>query len=761
MNKGYQNFKKRAGQLAIALTLAGTTAIGANAATVTGVTKANVNMRSGAGTKYKVVKVVKADKTVTILGQKGSWYKVKYNGKTGYISKSYVIKKNYTVKKYSGKYKTKVALTVRKGPGTNYVKAGTLKKGTVVTVKGKTSNGWLQISYKGATRYISGSSKYVAKYTAPVKNNAPVINVEDTYTLTKGEDFEYAMLNATATDKEDGDIALTDDNFSGQVNVNKVGEYSVKITVTDKGGKTATKTVKVVVENVKTNNKPSIAVDSNYQVKENGKFDFSMLGAKAFDNEDGDLTDKIVFSGQVGVNKVGEYTVKLAVKDSKGATATKSVKVVVENVKTNNKPSIAVDSELYITQGDEYDNTMLKATAYDKEDGDLTDKIVYFGDTVNTNVAGTYKVKLSVTDANNNTVEKTVKVIVSRNSVPTIKTSLLENTLTITKGGKYNESMLKLTAYDKEDGDLTNKIQISGDKVDTTKLGTYDVVATVTDSKGIPAKLTIKVNVVKNIEPQITIGKSDRTMVIEQGDAINRESILEALKVKAINPEDNSDITNKIDIYGLGSVNVNNPGEYTIKLSVEDEIGGVTGSALEQATVKVVENQKPVINVQPKFIIMQGSNFNPSVDIKATATDTNLATGKVTDVSSSIEYEGVEYVNTNVPGPYTITVKATDNKGLVTTEKIVVVVKAYSEPTITINNKNVVNGVLTVKAGVTVNKDTFNAVAKDYKGNSLDITYDGLDSVNTKRVGTYKVTLTARDEFGRPATATVYVDVVE
>ena len=678
MNKGYQNFKKRAGQLAIALTLAGTTAIGANAATVTGVTKANVNMRSGAGTKYKVVKVVKANKTVTILGQKGSWYKVKYNGKTGYISKSYVIKKNYTVKKYSGKYKTKVALTVRKGPGTNYVKAGTLKKGTVVTVKGKTSNGWLQITYKGATRYISGSSKYVVKYTAPVKNNAPVINVEDTYTLTKGEDFEYAMLNATATDKEDGD-----------------------------------------------------------------------------------LTDKIVFSGQVNVNKVGEYKVTLTVTDKGGKTATKSVKVVVENVKTNNKPSIAVDSELYITQGDKYDNTMLKATAYDKEDGDLTDKIVYFGDTVNTNVAGTYKVKLSVTDANNNTVEKTVKVIVSRNSVPTIKTSLLENTLTITKGGKYNESMLKLTAYDKEDGDLTNKIQISGDKVDTTKLGTYDVVATVTDSKGIPAKLTIKVNVVKNIEPQITIGKSDRTMVIEQGDAINRESILEALKVKAINPEDNSDITNKIDIYGLGSVNVNNPGEYTIKLSVEDEIGGVTGSALEQATVKVVENQKPVINVQPKFIIMQGSNFNPSVDIKATATDTNLATGKVTDVSSSIKYEGVEYVNTNVPGPYTITVKATDNKGLVTTEKIVVVVKAYSEPTITINNKNVVNGVLTVKAGVTVNKDTFNAVAKDYKGNSLDITYDGLDSVNTKRVGTYKVTLTARDEFGRPATATVYVDVVE
>ena len=79
------------------------------------------------------------------------------------------------------------------------------------------------------------------------------------------------------------------------------------------------------------------------------------------------------------------------------------------------------------------------------------------------------------------------------------------------------------------------------------------------------------------------------------------------------------------------------------------------------------------------------------------------------------------------------------------------VVKAYSEPTITINNKDVVNGVLTVKSGTTVNEDTFAAVAKDYRGDSLDITYDGLDKVNTKRVGTYKVTLTARDEFGRPS----------
>ena len=688
MNKSYQNFKKRVGKLAVTFALVGTTAAGGmavatdsvDAATVkSGYTSTTVTLRKSASTKSAKLTTIKKGAKVTILKTSGKWLKVKYNGKTGYVYKTYV-KKTFTTKDYSGKFKLKTDLTVRKGPGTSFVKAGTLKKGTVVTVKGKTSNGWYTITYKGSTRYISASSKYLTKYVAPTpkpeKNNAPTISVNDTYTLVKGENFEFSMLKATASDKEDGD-----------------------------------------------------------------------------------LTSKIDFSGVVDTGKVGDYTVKLTVKDSKGATATKTVKVVVEDVKTNTNPVIAVDSELYITQGNEFDYSMLKATAYDEEDGSLTHKIVYSGDTVDTKVAGTYKVTLSVTDSNNNTVEKTVKVIVSRNSVPTIKTSLAGNTLTITKGGRYDESMLKLTAYDKEDGDLTSKIQISGDKVDTTRLGTYNVVATVTDSKGIPERLTITVNVVENMEPQITMGNT--TMVIEQGDAINRQSILEALKVKAINPEDNSDITNKVDIYGLGSVNVNTPGDYTIKLSVEDEIGGVTGSALEQATIKVVANQKPVINVQSKFIIMQGSNFKPSADIKATATDTNLATGEVRDISSSIKYEGAEYVNTNVPGPYTITVKATDNKGLVTTERIVVVVKAYSEPTITINNKDVVNGVLTVKSGTTVNEDTFAAVAKDYRGDSLDITYDGLDKVNTKRVGMYPVTLTARDEFGRPATVTIYVNVVE
>jgi len=58
------------------------------------VTSSTVNVRSGAGTSYKVLKTVKKSTLLTITGKSGSWYKtsitVSGKTKTGYISSSYV-----------------------------------------------------------------------------------------------------------------------------------------------------------------------------------------------------------------------------------------------------------------------------------------------------------------------------------------------------------------------------------------------------------------------------------------------------------------------------------------------------------------------------------------------------------------------------------------------------------------------------------------------------------------------------------------------
>ncbi|MGG7177938.1 immunoglobulin-like domain-containing protein [Clostridium paraputrificum] len=69
--------------------------------------------------------------------------------------------------------------------------------------------------------------------------------------------------------------------------------------------------------------------------------------------------------------------------------------------------------------------------------------------------------------------------------------------LTIKKGQVFNP-LSGVTATDKEDGDLTSKIKVQG-TVDTSKVGSYSLTYTVTDSKGLTTTKVSVVNVVDNI----------------------------------------------------------------------------------------------------------------------------------------------------------------------------------------------------------------------------------------------------------------------
>lgn len=81
--------------------------------TVTYQTIAILNMRSGAGTKYKVVKVLPKNAKVTYIKKSGSWYQVKYGSKTGWVSKNYLKKVTPTTKKTID-FKSKMTLSQAK-----------------------------------------------------------------------------------------------------------------------------------------------------------------------------------------------------------------------------------------------------------------------------------------------------------------------------------------------------------------------------------------------------------------------------------------------------------------------------------------------------------------------------------------------------------------------------------------------------------------------------------------------------------------------
>ena len=168
-----------------------------------------------------------------------------------------------------------------------------------------------------------------------------------------------------------------------------------------------------------------------------------------------------------------------------------------QSVQTNTAPVInASDKSIYV--GDSFD-PKANVTASDAEDGNITNKIVVTENTVNVNVAGTYKVTYSVTDSNNNTVTKSINVVVKENNAPVINAS--DNTIYV---GDSFDPKAGVTANDVEDGDLTNKIVVTENTVNTEVKGTYKVYS-VTDSKN---KTTTKEITIEVIE-RVTINTDD------------------------------------------------------------------------------------------------------------------------------------------------------------------------------------------------------------------------------------------------------------
>ena len=240
------------------------------------------------------------------------------------------------------------------------------------------------------------------------------------------------------------------------------------------------------------NEKPVITGATDITITAGDNFD-PLVGVKATDKEDGDLTSQIKVSGKVDTEKAGEYKLIYTVIDSNENEV--SVERIV-TVKTNEKPVITGADNVTITVGDKFDPlTGVKAT--DKEDGDLTSKITVNGK-IDTEKAGEYKLIYTVIDSNENQVSVERKITVKSKEVPPVVTDEKPvitgaKDVTIKVGDKF-DPLAGIKATDKEDGDLTSKITVKG-KVDTRKAGEYKLTYNVTDSNKNTVTITRVVKV--------------------------------------------------------------------------------------------------------------------------------------------------------------------------------------------------------------------------------------------------------------------------
>ena len=118
-----------------------------------------VNFRSGPSTSYSVIGKLSNGDKVEVISTSNGWSKIKYNGKTGYVSSQYLSSSAPESSTTTTKYVNTLSLNVRSGPSTSYSVIGKLSNGDKVEVI-STSNGWSKIKYSGKTGYVS--SKYLS-----------------------------------------------------------------------------------------------------------------------------------------------------------------------------------------------------------------------------------------------------------------------------------------------------------------------------------------------------------------------------------------------------------------------------------------------------------------------------------------------------------------------------------------------------------------------------------------------------------------------
>ncbi|GAA0739549.1 SH3 domain-containing protein [Clostridium oceanicum] len=131
-----------------------------------------LNVRSSANTSSKVIGSLKNGSNITIIGQAGGWYKIKYGSSTAFVSSQYVSlgstsshsipKNNTTSLSSTGRVilsSTSSYLNVRSSASTSSKVLGSLKHGSNVNITGK-SGDWYKIKYGSSTGYIY--NKYVS-----------------------------------------------------------------------------------------------------------------------------------------------------------------------------------------------------------------------------------------------------------------------------------------------------------------------------------------------------------------------------------------------------------------------------------------------------------------------------------------------------------------------------------------------------------------------------------------------------------------------
>jgi uncharacterized protein YraI len=122
----------------------------------------SVNLRSGPGTKYRVIRVIPAGDSLKITGSYShGFYPVRYDGAKGWVSEDYLV-----MPRPIGSARATDSVNLRAGPSTRQAILLTIPSGAGLKITGSLSKGFYPVRYQGIKGWV------YADYLAPGKRGS-------------------------------------------------------------------------------------------------------------------------------------------------------------------------------------------------------------------------------------------------------------------------------------------------------------------------------------------------------------------------------------------------------------------------------------------------------------------------------------------------------------------------------------------------------------------------------------------------------------
>ena len=284
----------------------------------------------------------------------------------------------------------------------------------------------------------------------------------------------------------------------------------------------------VLAKEFNVSNSQPVINAKDVELKVGDRFDY-LAGVSASDRENGDLTNRITYEGEVDTSKEGNYTVTYSTVDNSNFHVSRKI-----NVKVSNSDEVKIEaSDKEILQYSKFDY-LDGIKAYNSQGNVL---VTYEGE-VDTSKVGDYTITYKASNAS-----KKVSIKVIKNEKPEI----IAKDVTININDEF-DYLAGVSASDKEDGKL--EVSYEGE-VDSSKAGEYKIVYTASDKEGQKVDKEITVTVTSSTNDNNDSSEDVTTPVNPGSDDNSDKEVISDDKIGDEIEEDIDDLEEKNGLFYL------------------------------------------------------------------------------------------------------------------------------------------------------------------------------------------------------------------